>query len=67
MFRWTLPTKQRSNFQTDTKDIENARRANPLKVKEQYEKKIREVQAACGEAMLHLRVLKISKPAGGRR
>jgi transposase-like protein len=40
------------------KGMENALRAKPLEIKEQYEKQIRELQEACGEAMLQMRVLK---------
>lgn len=38
--------------------MENALRANPLDVREQYEKQIKELQEAYGEAMLELRVRK---------
>ena len=40
------------------KGMENALRAKPLGIKEQYEKQIRELQEAYGEAMLQMRVLK---------
>jgi transposase-like protein len=40
------------------KGMENALRANPLDVKEQYEKQIKELQEAYGEAMLELRARK---------
>ena len=40
------------------KGMENALRAKPLDIKEQYEKQIREPQEAYGEAMLQMRVLK---------
>jgi transposase-like protein len=40
------------------KGMENALRAKPLDIKEQYEKQIRELQEAYGEAMLQMRVLK---------
>jgi transposase-like protein len=40
------------------KGMENALRAKPLDIKEQYEKQIREQQEAYGEAMLQMRVLK---------
>lgn len=38
--------------------MENALRAKPLDIKEQYENQIRELQEAHGEAMLQMRVLK---------
>lgn len=40
------------------KGMENALRAKPLDIREQYEKQIRELQEAYGEAMLQMRVLK---------
>ena len=40
------------------KGMENALRANPLDVREQYEKQIRDLQEAYGEAMLELRARK---------
>ncbi len=50
------------------KGMENALRTKPLDIKEHYERQIRELQEAYGEAMLQMRVLKkVSKPAGGRR
>lgn len=38
--------------------LENAIRAKPLGIKEQYEKQLRELQEAYGEAMLELRARK---------
>lgn len=38
--------------------MENALRTKPLEVKEQYERQIKELQEAYGEAMLELRVRK---------
>ena len=38
--------------------MENALRANPLDLKEQYERQIKELQEAYGEAMLELRARK---------
>lgn len=38
--------------------MENALRANPLDVKEQYERQIKHLQEAYGEAMLELRARK---------
>lgn len=47
------------NWVDDAKrGMENALRANPLDVREQYEKQIKELQEAYGEAMLELRVRK---------
>ena len=40
------------------KGMENALRAKPLEVKEHYEKQLRELQEAYGEAMLELRARK---------
>jgi transposase-like protein len=40
------------------KGMENALRANPLDVREQYEKQIKDLQEAYGEAMLELRARK---------
>lgn len=38
--------------------MENAPRANPLDIREQYEKQIKQLQEAYGEAMLELRARK---------
>ena len=38
--------------------MENALRTKPLEVKEQYERQLRELQEAYGEAMLELRARK---------
>jgi transposase-like protein len=40
------------------KGMENALRANPLEIKEQYDKQLKELQEAYGEAMLELRARK---------
>jgi len=40
------------------KGLENALRAKPLEIKEQYERQIKELQEAYGEAMLELRARK---------
>ncbi len=40
------------------KGMENALRSNPLDVREQYEKQIKDLQEAYGEAMLELRARK---------
>ena len=38
--------------------MENALRTKPLEIKEQYERQLRELQEAYGEAMLELRARK---------
>ena len=38
--------------------MENALRANPLEIREQYEKQLKDLQEAYGEAMLELRARK---------
>jgi transposase-like protein len=40
------------------KGMENALRANPLEIKEQYERPLKDLQEAYGEAMLELRARK---------
>jgi hypothetical protein len=40
------------------KGMESALRANPLEIKEQYDKQLKELQQAYGEAMLELRLSK---------
>lgn len=40
------------------KGMENSLRANPLDIREQYEKQLKELQEAYGEAMLELRARK---------
>lgn len=37
------------------RDMENAYRANPLEIREQYEKQLKDLQEPYGEAMLELR------------
>jgi transposase-like protein len=46
------------------KGMENALRSKPLEVREQYERQLKELQEAHGEAMLELRARKIAVPAG---
>nr|WP_233093131.1 transposase [Paracoccus sp. IB05] len=41
-----------------TRGMENSLRANPLDVREQYEKQLKDLQEAYGEAMLELRARK---------
>lgn len=43
--------------------MENAPCAKPLNIKEQYERQLKELQEAYGEAMLELRARKNSAPA----
>lgn len=38
--------------------MENSSRANPLDIREQYEKQLKDLQEAYGEAMLELRARK---------
>jgi len=45
--------------------MENALRANPLDVKEQYERQIKDLQEAYGEAMLESRARKKLQPLLG--
>jgi len=47
--------------------MENALRTKPLEVKEQYEKQLRELQQAYGEAMLELRARKSWRPCWATR
>lgn len=46
---------------------ENALRAKPLDVREQYERQIKELQEAYGEAMLVLRARKSWRPCWARK
>lgn len=46
--------------------MENALRANPLDLKEQYERQIKDLQEAYGEAMLELRARKNCSPCWAR-
>lgn len=46
--------------------MENALRANPLDIKEQYERQIKDLQEAYGEAMLELRARKNCSPCWAR-
>ena len=56
---YDLPPSEIEDWAADArKGMENALRAKPLDIKEQYEKQIRELQEAYGEAMLQMRVLK---------
>ena len=54
-----LPPSEIESWVEDGKrGMENALRANPQDVREQYEKQLKELQEAYGEAMLELRVRK---------
>ena len=44
--------------------MENALRANPRDIREQYEKPIKQLQEAYGEAMLELRAKKLQSLLG---
>ena len=47
--------------------METALRANPVKTRARYEKQLKDLQEACGEAMLDLRARKdVSGPMGSR-
>ena len=47
--------------------MENALRANPLEIREQYEKQLKDLQEAYSEAMLELRARKSIRPCWMRR
>ena len=49
------------------RDMENAQRANPLDIREKYEKQIKELQEAYWEAMLELRARKNCSPCWARK
>ena len=54
-----LPPSEIEKWVEDGKrGMENALRANPQDVREQYEKQLKDLQEAYGEAMLELRVRK---------
>jgi len=54
-----LPPSEIENWVNDAKrGMENALRTNPLDMREQYEKQLKELQEAYGEAMLELRARK---------
>lgn len=56
---YNLSPSEIENWVDEAKrDMENALRANPLDVKEQYERQIKDLQEAYGEAMLELRARK---------
>ena len=54
-----LPPSEIEEWVDDAKrGMENALRAKPLDIREQYEKQLKELQEAYGEAMLELRARK---------
>jgi len=56
---YDLPPSELESWVDDAKQgMENALRANPLDLREQYERKLKDLQEAYGEAMLELRVRK---------
>lgn len=56
---YDLSPSEVENWVDDGKrGMENALRANPLDLKEQYERQIKELQESYGEAMLELRARK---------
>jgi transposase-like protein len=60
---YSLPASEVENWVVDGKrGMENALRANPLDVKEQYERQLKQLQEAYGEAMLELRAKKKLQP-----
>lgn len=52
------PSEIESWMDDAKKGMENALRTNPLDVREQYEKQLKDLQEAYGEAMLELRARK---------
>ena len=52
------PSEVEAWVEDGKRGMENALRANPLDVKEQYERQIKDLQEAYGEAMLELRARK---------
>ena len=52
------PSKIEGWVEDAKRGMENALRANPLEIREQYEKQLKDLQEAYGEAMLELRARK---------
>jgi len=52
------PSEVENLADEEKRDMENALRANPLDIKEQYEHQLKQLQEAYGEAMLELRARK---------
>lgn len=60
-----LSTSEIEGWGNDAKrGMENSLRANPLNIREQYEKLLKDLQEAYGEAMLDLRAREVPGPAG---
>nr|WP_228482131.1 hypothetical protein [Lysobacter sp. H21R4] len=53
-----MPSEIESWFDEGLRGMENALRAKPEDVREQYERQLRDLQKAYGEAMLELRARK---------
>ncbi|ACM01318.1 hypothetical protein [Cereibacter sphaeroides] len=52
------PSEIESWVEDAKRGMDNALRANPLDIREQYEKQLKDLQEAYGEAMLELRARK---------
>src|SRR3569832_679892 len=64
---YDLPPSEIEVFVEDgKKGMENALRANPQDVREQYEKQLKDLQEASGEAMLELLARKNCSPCWAR-
>ena len=60
---YNLPASEVENWVVNGKrGMENALRANPLDIKEQYERQLKQLQEAYGEAMQELRAQKKLQP-----
>ncbi|MDR1076132.1 MAG: DUF1153 domain-containing protein [Xanthomonadaceae bacterium] len=57
--QYDLPPSEIEQWGEDGKrGMENALRSNPLDIREQYERQLKQLQEACGKAMLELRARK---------
>ncbi|MDC0657515.1 transposase [Leisingera sp. SS27] len=69
---YDLAPSEIENWMDDArKGMENALKSDPLDVRQQYEKQLRDLQEAYGEAMLELRAAALrtlmrTEPASGR-
>ena len=61
------PSEIASRVEDVKRDMENSLRANPLDSRAQYEKQLKDLQEACGAALLELRARKKRRPCGMRR
>jgi len=59
------PSEIEAWLEAGKKGLENALRAKPMDVREQYDRQLRELQEAYGEAMLELRARKKLQPLLG--